>query len=229
MVCGEAVKILPCGVAVIEGDTHISKWVEDAGSISIADAYLQQFSSLIRPGSSVVDAGAMIGDHTSFYAKHQCSVFAFEPNQHAFECLEYNTRSFGNVACFNCALSDCEEEIEIDVLENAGASYLRRDNGCGAKVKTFRLDCFEIENVSFIKIDVEGFEQFVLAGGKKTIEDSRPFMLIEVNSGALERAGSSRFELIRMIDLMGYDWRITDQRIKPEDPQYDVICTPRNK
>ena len=222
-------KILPFGVAVIEGDTHISKWVEESGSISIADAYLQQFSSLIRPGSVVIDAGAMIGDHTSFYAKHQCSVFAFEPNPQAFECLEYNSRNLDNVSCFNCALSDSAEEIEISVLENAGASYLHREFDGGVKVKTSPLDDFAIKNISFIKIDVEGFEPFVLFGAQKTISESRPFMLIEVNSWALERSGSSRSELMWLIDSMGYDSRITDSKIAPEEPQYDVICTPRNQ
>jgi FkbM family methyltransferase len=222
-------KILPCGVAVIEGDTHISKWVEDARSISIADIYLHQFRTLIRPGSSVIDAGAMIGDHTSFYAKQNCVVFAFEPNPQAFECLEYNTRNLENVSSFNCALSNCQEEIDISILENAGASYLQRGLDGGVKVKALPLDYFAIEDVSFVKIDVEGFEPYVLLGANKTISEYRPFMLIEVNSAALERVGSSRNELLDLIDLMGYNWRITDRKISVGDPQYDVICTPRNQ
>jgi N-acetylglucosamine-6-phosphate deacetylase len=47
------------------------------------------------------------------------------------------------------------------------------------EVKT--LDSFNFENVSLIKIDVEGFELQVLLGGTKTIADSKPIIYLEAD------------------------------------------------
>jgi FkbM family methyltransferase len=46
-----------------------------------------------------------------------------------------------------------------------------------------------IESVSFMKVDVEGFEPSVLAGATRTIERSRPSMLLEIEDRHLGRYG----------------------------------------
>ena len=45
------------------------------------------------------------------------------------------------------------------------------------------LDSFGFWNVSLLKIDVEGFEDEVLAGSERLIRDSRPVILIEILGG----------------------------------------------
>lgn len=45
---------------------------------------------------------------------------------------------------------------------------------------TARLDDFELTNVGFIKIDVEGHELAVLRGASKTIEREQPNLMVEV-------------------------------------------------
>lgn len=49
------------------------------------------------------------------------------------------------------------------------------------EVPVFRLDEFGLEDVDYIKVDVEGFEKKVLLGGQKTISASRPLIVIEQN------------------------------------------------
>lgn len=50
------------------------------------------------------------------------------------------------------------------------------------EVETRALDEYELDNVGFIKIDVEGHELAVLDGGERTIARSRPNLLIECNN-----------------------------------------------
>lgn len=221
--------ILPNGIAVIEGDTHVSKWVQDSGTLRIAEKMLTPFRKHIPKCGVVIDCGAMIGDHTVTYADWVtlCGrVYAFEPNPEAFACLVLNTHQMPQVTAFRIGLSDVSGSSNVQVSPNAGASYLQ--DGDGPEISLMSLDEFQI-TPDFIKIDVEGYEPKVLRGAADTIARSRPVMLIEVNSGALERAGSSRDELLKMISDLEYRAKITDNRIKWDADQYDVLCLPMEK
>jgi hypothetical protein len=46
-----------------------------------------------------------------------------------------------------------------------------------------KLDNYQIDNVDFIKIDVEGYEHKVLEGGINLISKYKPYILIEVGWG----------------------------------------------
>jgi len=47
-------------------------------------------------------------------------------------------------------------------------------------VKIATLDSFQLQHVSFIKIDVEGHELHVLEGAKQTLSTQRPTVLLEI-------------------------------------------------
>lgn len=217
-------KILPNNIAIIESDTHISKWVQEHGTLAIAEPMLRAFRHLIPIGGTVLDIGANIGDHTatlSDYVGRNGMVHCFEPNPEAYECLVHNIVALNLRASANpIALSDREGEGSLHKLVNAGASYL--EEGSGFPLAT--LDSFAL-GPDFIKIDVEGYETFVLMGGAKTIRKHKPAMLIEVNRMALERAGSSRDALFSLLRSFGYSIVREDPRLAWEEEQYDIICT----
>lgn len=226
MVCN-SMKILPNGVCVIDGDTHISKWVEEHGKLSIAEDYLSPFRKYVPEGGTVIDAGANIGDHAITYSKwvgNEGRVFAFEPNPDAFECLVENVPL--NVIPLRYGLGSKRATASICKNENVGASFLHGDSG-GIIINT--LDSFNFSGVDFIKIDVEGYETQVILGALKTIEESRPAMLVEVNSGALLRAGSSSLQLSSLIGRLGYVMTITDRHLRWSSQQFDIICVPKER
>lgn len=225
-----ATKILPFGVMVIDGDTHVSKWVEQAGTLRIAEKYLKPFQKYVPVGGTVVDAGAMIGDHTVTYADwvgENGRVICFEPNSEAFECLRHNTVGIHHsVTRKRYALSDSVNELNVMSSENSGASYVYESDDEDGDVVSFPLDYFKYESVDFLKLDIEGFETRALRGARETIARCKPVMLIEVNEGALVRAGSSREELLNLISDLGYQHSITEHGITYTAPQYDVLCLP---
>ncbi len=217
------------GVAILPEDTHISKWVVQAGTIEIAETMLSPFRKHVPDGGCVVDVGASIGDHTVTYAKWvgpKGVVMAFEPYKKAYDCLVHNTKEYKQVVPINEALSDTEGSANIVVLDNTGASYL---NGKKGKIPTVPLDSYELSKLDLLKIDAEGYETKILLGSARTIAVCKPVMLVEFNKGALERAKSSADELRTLIESMGYRMEITDRRIPWSDPQFDVICLPIEK
>ena len=207
-------------VYIIDGDTHISKWVEQSGRLD----HDQNTLPLLVPylGGTVIDVGAFIGDHTEFYCQHSGTVYAFEPNPLAFECLHRNMEEHNNVRCFRVALGAASGSASV--VENANAGMATLVDGTDVPVVT--LDSMNLSDVSFIKIDAEGWECDVLEGARDTITRCRPTMLIEVNESALKGRGRSPAELITKIEGMRYSLRNVYPGQKMSGPQYDALCHP---
>jgi FkbM family methyltransferase len=147
---------LPDGteVALIEGDTHISQWVKEAGRLDHDQSTLPILGKYIPLGGMVIDVGAYIGDHTVFYAKAvgpEGAVIAFEPNQRAYDCLLHNTTGLP-VRCIHAAASDEYTSIDMVQDRNAGASYAKP----GEAIRCARIDDMGLGECHFIKMDCEG-------------------------------------------------------------------------
>lgn len=111
--------------------------------------------------------------------------FAFEPIKAMYEKLLENTKT-KNVKAFNMALSDENGSSEINVSKNFESSsllnraailkkaypeseYVRKET-----IQVGRLDDMlsvgDLKGNTLLKIDVQGFEHKVIAGGKKIID-----------------------------------------------------------
>jgi FkbM family methyltransferase len=222
-------KITNNGIAVLEQDTHISRWVEETGLIDHGQQIEKTFRKWIKPGDTVVDVGGLIGDHTVPYAQivgPEGLVLAFEPNPPAFECLKHNTSPYPWVDIYDMGLSDHQDVLFIVPNENVGASHLT-DRGEGETIAVETLDSFRLDRLDFIKIDVEGMEIDVLDGALETINRCRPIILVEVAIHQ-ERYGRSQNHLFAWIES-----HLTDYAMHPKthtgEPQYDLVATPKEK
>lgn len=61
-----------------------------------------------------------------------------------------------------------------------------------------------LDRVDFLKIDVEGYEPFVLEGAERTLADCEPTLLLEIEQRHLTRYGCEADELTRWLREMGY-------------------------
>lgn len=215
-------RILSNGIAIIETDTHISRWVQETGRLDHDQYALPIVLQYIQKGDTVVDAGAFIGDHTTAYLAGvglEGEVWAFEPNPEAFECLKHNCPT---AKCRNIGLSDTAGVVGLVKDVNGGASHLS-SVGEG-KIKTMMLDSLNLSRLDFFKLDVEGYECLALRGAINTITKHRPVMWIEVNKGALERAGASVEMLEGILFDLGYQWSGYPENF---GAQYDILCIPQ--
>ena len=73
----------------------------------------------------------------------------------------------------------------------------------GKDVPMWPLDHFDVKNLDFLKLDVEGYELFALKGAEQTIHNQRPAILVEQN-GLSERYGYDATDLAVWLKEHGY-------------------------
>lgn len=167
-----------------------------------AEHELQLFLQLIKPGDIVIDAGANIGAFTVPLAKVVGAtgrIHAFKPQRLINQRLNANVaiNDLTNVDVYYAALGNTTGEILVPHLnynedKNYGAlsliSPLHRSL-VNYRVPMLTLDSIDFTNPmssskscpSFIKIDVEFMEKYVLQGGKELIARCRPIIHAENN------------------------------------------------
>jgi FkbM family methyltransferase len=216
-------KIIKGNIAVLEHDTHISKWVEQHGSLIHNKWLYHNLSAYINKESVVLEGGAFIGDNTAFLSKLASKVISFEPNKEAFDCLKHNFNDVENVTIHNLGLSDKQEKAGIVRDNNAGASFLSD----GDDIELVTIDEFKLQKLDFIILDCEGFEYKILKGGEKTIRKFKPVMLIEINNGHLVRNNTSDNDLFVYLTELGYEFKNLDSKKSIYEEQLDLICIPK--
>lgn len=134
-----------------------------------------------HPGDIFVDIGACEGLYTRLAADlvgETGRVYAIEPEQFNLAVLRENLRGYRNVTIEGCALSNFVGTALLHLGKSPGLHSIKegllgRDVGVEV-VKVKRMDDFHWAAGNFIngvKIDVEGAELEVLAGGKWTLSD----------------------------------------------------------
>lgn len=225
-------KILPCGVAVAESDSHLSAWVEQQGTLAVAEGYCRLFAQYIPVGGVVLDIGACIGDHTITYSEMVGPlgrVYAFEPNPVAFECLSHNMLKCVNVLPLRIALGDRAGFGHTIQDANLGASQFSASGPAATTGSTamVTIDTFMgLKRLDFIKIDAEGWEPEILRGGEQTIRRLRPAMLIEVNRPVLAKQGKTDRDIFDQLTALGYGWQPAEPHLSMELEMIDILALP---
>jgi FkbM family methyltransferase len=169
-----------------------------------------QLISRMSEESVVLDIGANIGIMTVLIAKRVRlgHVHAFEPIEENFRALKRLVAHFKltNVTLHNMALGDSSGHLEMVMPEQQfvrmqGLSHVVQPGqevvGRRYTVSQERLDDLEFLQglqIDGIKIDVEGFERFVFAGGQKLLERCLPLVYAELVEPENRRFSCELFE-----------------------------------
>ena len=148
---------------------------------------LARLDDFVPRGRGAVDVGVWWGPWTWWLARRVPKVDSFEANLDLVARLEPVLPA--NVTIHPVALSDHDGEADFWVppggagtegrgsLEGPGTSG---DGWIQRAATPARLDDFELGDVGFLKIDVEGHELPVLRGATKLIDSQRPNVLVEI-------------------------------------------------
>lgn len=161
---------------------------------------MQLLGRIVRRGEHVVDVGGNRGIYAYKLWRLGCTVEVFEPNPACCAILEAWGRGKRRVQLHHVALSSENGEANLHIpVDDAGVEHdasASIEHGFTADraqtVATRTLDSFEYEDVSLIKIDVEGHERSVLAGAERTIRACDPALLVEIE----QRHNKERIERI---------------------------------
>jgi FkbM family methyltransferase len=153
---------------------------------------LQQLHRFLTPDSVVIDVGANSGVYSLKAAKllsGKGEVLAVEPNLDMLESLSASVKAngFRNIRLRNVCASDRLGHADFWCNDGKPNSFslIRHDpNADRMSVLMVPLDELvkweDLPRVDYIKLDVEGAEDIVLAGAEKTIAKFRPIVQYEV-------------------------------------------------
>jgi FkbM family methyltransferase len=215
-----------------EGTRTVTVWGQHKMTLDLANAVHRQIfmgcfgrymtrctRALLPRGGTFVDVGSHAGYFT-LLASHLAGaggrVFAIEPNPAAWQALQDHLRmnGIGNVQAPMIALSDANGSLRLYVPP---ASEHRDYNVTFAPIPGFqpvdvpcrRLDdCladWRLTRVDVMKIDVEGAEPLVIAGGAGRLKKGVVrHLIVEVNGPRLTDGGSSPAKLVDQLAALGF-------------------------
>lgn len=214
-------------IAILEHDTHLSKWVVEHNRLDFDQNVLPYVLPHIKHGDVIVDVGANIGCYAFAFlnrAGSQGAIHCFEPSEESFECLEHNLKNYPNAYLYNQALSYKDGYVQV-VRENnnVGMNFCQEVNE--GKIKCISLDGLDLPRVDFIKLDCEGMELDVLRGAERTIILNNPTLFIEINIHTLRRKGVTPSEIFSWLKKRGYEYSNVYPHENMDGDQYDIIAT----
>ncbi|MDI9311582.1 MAG: FkbM family methyltransferase [Limnohabitans sp.] len=182
---------------------------------------LDYMNQVLKDGDTFVDVGANIGLFSLFASRRVGAlgkVILFEPSPKTYrrtvENIEINKCS--NVVLNQLGISDKPDQLSLNI---SGDGYDAWETFAPDTSKRFQhqvtvpvttldiiLDKEDKSKIKLIKIDVEGWEKFVLLGGTQFFTQFKPIVMLEFTEDNTKMAGYAVTELYDIMVAWGYEW-----------------------
>ena len=181
----------------------------------------------LRQVNAVLDIGANSGQYAAGLraADFHGRIVSFEPLSGPYSRLASSAASDPRWDCRQCAVGDCDGTILMNVAGNAGggssvlpmtkrhqevlpsANYVRTEVAPMCRLDTVAPQVLRPHDVAFLKVDVQGFEKQVIAGGKSTVNDRCAGMQLELSFEPLYEGGMLVAEALDLAYSLGFRLR----------------------
>lgn len=210
--------------------------------------------SKIKPGMTVIDVGANIGEITLVAAQlvgQNGKVISFEPVNEVFNKLEEHVviNNFCQVLIVKEGLGE-KVKKNIPIYSCCGQEVSDENNGLASlygwqqgkllqyiNINTLDhfVDKLNLKNIDLIKIDIEGGELACLYGAQATLKRFKPMLIVEVQEFSAKQAGWEINELFDYLYELGYQFYIIGKngKIKIFNPELpiefeNIFCCVKN-
>ncbi len=166
------------------------------------------FQAFLRPGDTVIDVGANVGTTAltaAVLVGPQGQVVAVEPHPQVFRYLQENIHrnEASHVTLHNVALGS---EERIARLSNQSADDQNRmGDANGVEVQETTLDRLtqNLASIALLKIDVEGYEKFVLEGASQTLSKTE-CVYFEASEENFRHYGYTTPDVLTLLKRQGF-------------------------
>jgi FkbM family methyltransferase len=176
----------------------------------------------IRCSRCFIDVGANCGIYTVAGCKINPTVHvvAVEPVPRICAALASNVAQNGcgsRVTILNVALAESNGRVPFHDAEKPTMGSLATGGYRGQRGTIIEVECRTLDSIveeldiepDFLKIDVEGFEDAVLAGASRVLSQFRPRIVLEANPG------DPSDRMTKILSTHGYEfWLITDSGLE---------------
>lgn len=190
---------------------------------------------LIKDKNVIFDIGAHLGWYSINLSKRfpNSVIHAFEPIKPTYEILERNiiSNEIKNVNLHNFGFSDKNKSVSFYYSE-LGSPIASEENIFNIeeykkiKCSLTLLDDFVINNniqqIDFIKCDVEGAEFSIIKGGFKSINRFLPIIVLEIVESWCQKFGYSGNDVIQYLKSLGYSSFLSDSNKLNEIQHIDL-------
>jgi FkbM family methyltransferase len=198
------------GWAMPDHEAHLGPWMDQNPQlIHGRQAYQgkKQLAALAfcKQRRTAIDVGGHVG-LWSFNLMHDFqNVHAFEPVAEHRECFKVNVLnqlpSHGSVVLYDMALGAIEGSVSIATEKGSSGNSTVAGSG---DIRMIRLDSLDFQDVDFMKIDCEGYEENVLIGGVETILRCKPVIIVEQKRDMSGRYGFKPQGAVTFLQNLGY-------------------------
>lgn len=199
-------------------------------------------SIVLTPGDTVFEGGAQLGTETFNYCAlvgRGGQVVTYEADPGLAARLANEAERLGRSECRvqakalgaqpGTALFEVAS-VEAWGSENSGLGSLApndspRDGRIAVDVATLDDAFTDFGAPAMVVLDIQGGELGALRGASRVLQEARPVIVLEVESGSLARLGGSAEELFALLTSADYDcWRLTRLGLRRiERPRTDEL------
>lgn len=236
----------------LNSEVRINLYKDSVLSRLIFDGFEKEeidfLSKILKKGDVFIDIGTNIGLFSLIASKivgDEGAVISFEPAPTTFSRLNenINLNNFKNLDIRNIGLSDRKGELTFYISNNgydawnsfAQSQDNKLEGSIEVPVSTLDIELKNIDKtkIKLVKIDVEGWEKFVLYGGKDFFINYCPIVMVEFTEENTFNAGYPVYEIFDLMQDFGYVWyRISEgelvKEIKRMHYPYDNLVAIKN-
>lgn len=154
----------------------------------------------------IIDCGAHIGTFSFLPAiQEQNQILLIEGADQNYECLKLTFKNFANTILENAIILDKQQNCNFSTDYGPfGSPDISSDGKKQSETIDNLCKKHNIDKVSMIKLDIEGFEQEALIGAEHIIQSTKPVILLEINGHCLRMRNKKPQEVLQTIQDIGY-------------------------